>query len=270
MNRKLVGKASIEYWQKNSTHAESDPIDSLGVRKDLIKEYFARTRAPQEPPPMFRSNFNLPYPAYFNSVDDSDLEAVLNFVDENFKEIGVSSVIVPEKKTIREKGKNPVVIRKSESCHLIGNVNPNILRTWEQLNQNNGRDSRQEEVERRHESDFPQNDNDLASFKVNYVSYARRPAKMASSVDDLYYDSIDDDEDEVDSTTSVSRSNAANSISTIRESTIYRSTKIDKQSSLMTEADLYIGDPPDGGEGIAEFDSLDKKRLAYSWSLDDD
>lgn len=254
VNKRLVGKNSIEYWHNTDTKANKTK-EGPGAGRDLIKEYFARTRNSQEPPPIFRN----PRISYFNSqsVDDMELEAVLNFVDENFKEIGVSSVIIPEKKPRQQEKKDgykPIpAIRKSESCHLIGKVNPNILRTWEQLNQNNDEEMKpQEHFFQR--TNFQAQNEDLASFKVNYVTYDRKE-KRRSSTDDLYYDSID--EDELD-TASLTRS-----IANVGGSIIFRGDQLGQQSSLMTDNndDLYMN----GGEGIAEFDSLDKKRL-NCWS----
>lgn len=269
VNKRLLGKDSIEYWQNKPSKSDLGGKEGTGAGRDLIKEYFARTRT-QEPPPIFQSNLNRAYPpAYFNSVDDMELEAVLNFVDENFKEIGVSSII-PEKKLRDQDTRHQAKpsIRKSESCHLIGKVNPNILRTWEQLNQNNDRDS---DAERKDATELtkPQDpyyqrtnlqsqNEDLASFKVHYVTYddnkdIRR--NNFSSADDLYYDSIDEDDD---ASLSRSNSNAATTVSIICR-------KAEQQTSLMVDTDLYMGDPPGGGEDMAEFDSLDRNR--FNWSL---
>lgn len=212
-----------------------------------------------------------------------DLEQVLDFVDENFKEIGVSSVIVPEKKSLQ---KSPVVMtgrRNSESCHLIGKVNPNILRTWEQLNLCQSNDQEDEmDVQKKNDLFFDGNGFDvpheeLASFKVNYVTYDRMKGRKGAATStedvDLYYDSIDEDEDQ--SSSEMSRSNAATfelSSGTAVESIIYRgrgeesrtqkgvvlSDNHHQQSSLMTDStDQYLqgDDPLARGEGMAEFDS---------------
>lgn len=274
MNNRLVGKDSIEYWANGQPGARDS-------HRGLINEYFSRTRTPQEPPPIFRSTmtngrplsgyFPLPTTTVHSSPveDDMDLEQVLNFVDENFKEIGVSSVIVPEKK-LKTRSATASKMRKSESCHLIGKVNPNILRTWEQLNRNDddddggGQQGEEEVFEQR--NNFQDFCEELAPFKVNYVTYDQQQRRKRSK-DNLFYDSIDEDEDtDVD----VSRSNATFELSSgTGESVIYRGG----QSSLMTDStdallqDEMDGDPFRGGEGMAEFDSLDKKRFKC-WSMD--
>lgn len=217
-----------------------------------------------------------------------DLEQVLNFVDENFKEICVSSVIVPEKKSKSKTSTfhaTPVKVRRnSESCHLIGRVNPNILRTWEQLNQNHDREEEEEDDEGKRELSFDgynlrDQHGELASFKVNYVTYDRVKKgggrRKAASSDDLFYDTIDEEEDRHSS--EVSRAHALTSLSseTTRESIIYRGggeAEKAQPPSLMTDtsADQYlIGSSPIGGEGMAECDSLDKKRIKC-WSLDNE
>lgn len=197
VNNRLLGKDSIEYWQNGQTGARETRRG-----RGLINEYFSRTRTPQEPPPIFRSTNGRPLSGYFplpttrtvhsSPVDDDmDLEQVLNFVDENFREIGVSSVIVPEKKVKTQNAKTSKV-RKSESCHLIGKVNPNILRTWEQLNRND------DDVDGHQREDFEERNNfqdfceELAPFKVNYVTYdQKRRGRRGRSHENLFYDSID-------------------------------------------------------------------------------
>lgn len=278
----------MEYWHgQPGTKSSNTKISGNG--RDLIKEYFARTRTSQEPPPIFRSaNGGGQYPAYFptpstNSEEEMDLEQVLNFVDENFKEIGVSSVIVPEKM----RRDTNCLRRNSESCHLIGKVNPNILRTWEQLNlcQGSDRDDNSEDNKDRQNDAFfdgntyQEGPEELASFKVNYVTYDRVKARRGKSTEDLYYDSIDEEDH---TSSDMSRSNAATfelSSGTVGESIIYRGNdviaKADivdiQQPSIMTDStDQYIqGDPLARGEGMAEFDSLDKKRLKC-WSLENE
>lgn len=279
----------MEYWHGQPGTKINNTKRVSGNGRDLIKEYFARTRTPQEPPPIFRSaNGGGQYPAYFptpstNSEEEMDLEQVLNFVDENFKEIGVSSVIVPEKMSKATNSGR----RNSESCHLIGKVNPNILRTWEQLNLCQGsdrEDDKEDKKDRQNEAFFDGNayqdgPEELASFKVNYVTYDRVKARRGKSTEDLYYDSIDEEDH---TSSDLSRSNAATfelSSGTVGESIIYRGNdviaKADivdiQQPSLMTDStDQYLqGDPLARGEGMAEFDSLDKKRLKC-WSLENE
>lgn len=265
----------MDYWRQ---HNGQQIIDEAHSKRGLIKEYFARTRTPQEPPAIFRPNNGSQFPAYFGAAttttttptipdDDMDLEQVLNFVDENFKEICVSSVIiVPEKQRPKTPTyyATPVTVRRnSDNCHLIGKVNPNILRTWQQLNlyQNGNRQGDDDVIKN--------SDEDPASFKVNYVTYDQ------TSAEDLFYDSIDEGEEEDRNSSEVSRSNAATfelSSGTGAESIIFRGqVGKDAQSSLMTDsAEQYLTESPlTAGEGMAEFDSLDKKRLKC-WSLDNE
>lgn len=263
----------MDYWRP---HNGQQIIHDADGKRGLIKEYFARTRTTQEPPAIFRSNNGSQFPAYFAAAtttaptipdDDMDLEQVLNFVDENFKEICVSSVIVPETKRPKTPTyyATPATVRRnSDNCHLIGRVNPNILRTWQQLNlyQNGDRQGDDEVIKN--------SDEDPASFKVNYVTYDQ------SAAEDLFYDSIDEGEEEDRNSSEVSRSNAAtfelSSGTAGAESIIFRGlVGKDAQSSLMTDsAEQYLTESPlTAGEGMAEFDSLDKKRLKC-WSLDNE
>lgn len=273
-----LGRESIEYWQTKETQSPRKPQEASDInkRRDLIKEYFARNRNAQEPPPIFRSQNGKRYPAYFPSQqpeDEYDLQQVLDFVDENFKEINISSVIVPETvmppKSEVNSGSAAIGMgqRNPDNGHLIGKINPNILRTWEQLNlcQSNDRD---------YNVISAQEPEDMGSFKVNYVTYDR--AKLArngqGTEEDLFYDSIDEEDQD---TSEIYRSNIATFEMSTGESIIYRGEGGDqRQSSLMTDStDQYLmGSPMTGGnaggrEGMAEFDSLIKKQIKV-WSAE--
>lgn len=192
-----------------------------------------------------------------------NLEQVLNFVDENFKEIDISSVVVSEKKS-KTKKPNPLPpVRKSESCHLIGKVNPNILRTWEQLNLCQSNDSEAEA--------FCNQDEELGPFQVNYVTYEKRKKRTtdrSASQDDLYYDSIDENEDD---TLNLQPGNVGTLSSGTGESVIYRGQSLmtDSTDALLQAAEEEGQLGPRGGEGMAEFDSLDRKRFKC-WSLEEE
>lgn len=208
---------------------------------------------------------------------------MLNFVDENFKEIGMSSVILPEQKKGRDRVEQEAnakelqqpkksQLRKTESCHLIGKVNPNILRTWEQLNLFQNEKNQDEHVIYSQQSNFQQPNEDLASFKVNYVTYDHRIKGRGKDSSDLYYDSIDEDEDVLATTTTGQQSGTVFEMSSgTGESIIFRAPGGGK--SLMTDSTEALLQetiaPGHGGEGMAEFDSLDKKRL-NCWSMENE
>lgn len=277
-NRRLFKNKPVDYWKqpKDDNNTQRLTFDHSGEKKrDLIKEYFARTRAQHSPPPIFQSN-NSQFPAYFAaSHTDTYLDPMPNLVDENFKEIDVSSVIVPETKS---KDENPPksntyfatpakVRRNSDGCHLIGKVNPNILRTWEQLNL--GQQQHNDPAMEQGNEPYFHAQEELASFKVNYVTYDRIKAKKSASSDDLFYDSIDEEERSEISCFDTGKSSATGADSIIYCGD-YNQNEIDvdhQAPSLMTDiAEQYMMEAPlTAGEGMAEW--LDKKRLKC-WSLE--
>lgn len=96
---------------------------------DLIREYLARTCAP---PPMFRPTtsymaFNQ-MPPHRQLVELAYKHPQLLIEDGDVDEAEVIDADVANKMSYRQE------ISSDNECKLIGNVNPTLVKTWEQLN----------------------------------------------------------------------------------------------------------------------------------------
>lgn len=117
---------------------------SISNNYDLIREYLARTRAP---PPIFRPTTS--FMAYTQMpphhllvdiaykhpqllIDDADEVDAPNGMDSN--KVNESSDITLNKNDHRQQYDSRIDASEQNVCKLIGNVNPTLIKTWEQLN----------------------------------------------------------------------------------------------------------------------------------------
>ena len=249
------------------TSPSSAEAQSLKAR-DLIKEYLAKIRA--KPPAMFNPTY-LPISALDDDDDDepqmglaykhpilllddetTTCSVVSSECNEKNREVEVkyiddNSVDLLDKKDEEE----PLIVPKtkiifhppnleqasSDKCRLVGKVNPNIIKTWEQLSgKKDNKSSLNTDTSSENSQDkqscliYYNNQFDLSEvtedFRVNKIVHP-----IENSSDGDFYDSIDEQ--------------------------LYQS----KQT---------IGDSDDyglnAGEGLADFNSIDKKKIL--WSID--
>lgn len=120
------------------------------MNRDLIREYLSRTRAP---PAIFRpttpftvfnqmSNHqqlvNIAYKHPQLLVDDNDTDHNTDTIDAGLA--GASTIVEPDSINCSDKPKSIIInskLTENVECKLIGNVNPNLVRTWNQINGKN-------------------------------------------------------------------------------------------------------------------------------------
>lgn len=206
-----------------------------------------------------------------SSKDERDRDTEVKYVDDNSVEVldasnsQPSSIIKVEPNIVPIKNNAFNLIQRVENnidsekniaevkCRLVGKVNPNIVRTWEQLNsvilrnQNsftsksiesntNSNDKQSFTLFCRKPYNFKELEERLEKFPVSKVCYAE-------SGSDDFFDSIDDN------------LSLTEKIIQVNE----KSNEIDDDLIMMSEA---------AGEGMADFDSLDKNKIC--WSIDED
>lgn len=224
------------------------------LNRDLISEYLARNCAPPailkpsfqafSPPPQLELAYKHPCLLFQEDDDEIDListipvpssiytetnrEIEIEYVEDNSIELldasekngrrGRLSVRRPNEKRNAfhsiELDTSAPSSGNATQCKLIGNVKPNLIKTWEQLNKQQ-------------------------LYRVNHVVHASE-----SSED--FYDSIDDQ-----------------FISELNEMPSMCGDDEDGGSSSMMTASATAA-----GEGMAQYESLDKRKLA--WSIESD
>lgn len=221
--------------------------------RDLISEYLARNCAPPailkpsfqafSPPPQLELAYKHPRLLFQDEDDEierttpvtpqssiyteTNREIEIKYVEDNSIEVldasenngrcgRLSARRPPDKRnafhSIELESSPPTSVNFSQ-CKLIGNVKPNLIKTWEQLNKHQ-------------------------LYRVNHVVHASE-----SSED--FYDSIDDQ-----------------LISELNEIPSMCDDDEDGSSSMMTASGTAAG------EGMAQYESLDKRKLA--WSIESD
>lgn len=246
--------------------------------RDLIREYLTKTRNP--PPPIFQLPFtsnnttaalndevNMAYKHPILLMDSPDDECDFNNDDKN-NEINLNNILTKDELKEQQESSFIIPIPKKNAfsslislksdrdnnedekpmCRLIGKVNPNLIKTWEQLNgnliNNNQNSNKQISLTNSESSEkqscvvfyrkpftFKDDNNCLTNddnFHVNKVLHSE------SSGD--FYDSIDD------------RSIIENTyvVDNIIMNSMYHDTEVA------------------GGEGMAECNSIDNKKICWS------
>lgn len=239
-----------DVFRRFSASAETTPTKM--PNRDLIGEYLARNCAPPailkpsfqafSPPPQLELAYKHPR-LLLEDEDEIDVlsttgvhssiytetnrEIEIKYVEDNSIELldasekngrrGRSSVSRPNEKRNAfhsiELDTSPLSSVKVSQCKLIGNVKPNLIKTWEQLNKNQ-------------------------LYHVNHVVHASE-----SSED--FYDSIDDQ-----------------FISELNDIPSMCGDDEDGSSSMVTASGTAAG------EGMAQYESLDKRKFA--WSIESD
>lgn len=188
-------------------------------------------------------------------VDDNSVEVLEAGDSQQSSVIKLEPKIIPIKKTAfgsMTRQENSISYERTTAeakCRLVGKVNPNLVRTWQQLNLRNQNSFTASSIE----SDS--NSNDKQSFTLfcrkpyNFKELEERLEKFPvrrvryteSGCDD-FFDSIDD-----------------NSLTDQLLNVSNNLQEIDENILMVTGA---------AGEGMADFDSLEKNKLC--WSIDDD
>lgn len=188
-------------------------------------------------------------------VDDNSVEVLEAGDSQQSSVIKLEPKIIPIKKTAfgsMTRQENSISYERTTAeakCRLVGKVNPNLVRTWQQLNLRNQNSFTANSIE----SDS--NSNDKQSFTLfcrkpyNFKEFEERLEKFPvrrvryteSGCDD-FFDSIDD-----------------NSLTDQLLNVSNNLQEIDENILMVTGA---------AGEGMADFDSLEKNKLC--WSIDDD
>lgn len=229
-------------------------------------------------------------------VDDNSIE--LLDAREDYGEGEKESLIVPKPKKMAFhslKG-SPVKngVDEESKCRLVGKVNPNILKTWEQLS---GGDKAEPTTARRKNSKnslititssenssadskqscliFYRNQyNNMAAgepeeeFHVNRIQHGSVSTAASSTVEDKAVPAM------VTSTTSTTTTTSSEGCYDFYDSIDDSSTRIDDGAGVVVPEDEDGDDDDDddeeygmaAGEGLADFTSLDRKKMM--WSID--
>lgn len=190
--------ANIASAVEEDTRKYTEEEAAMFQSRDLIREYFLKTRVPE----ILKLSQNRPQSTtYATSAMTSEMNLAYKhplvlgeelksgsgegFVDEKLcNDVDNSSIIIP--KTVRHRQQLTNVDRP----HLIGKVTPSIAKTWEQLT-----NAMESSVESQAEDD-----------KQSYVLFVRKPFNFQSSDDETFavnkiqhepsekfYDSIDNE-----------------------------------------------------------------------------
>lgn len=188
-------------------------------------------------------------------VDDNSVEVLEAGGSQQSSVIKLEPKIIPIKKTAfgsMTRQENSISYERTTAeakCRLVGKVNPNLVRTWQQLNLRNQNSFTASSIE----SDS--NSNDKQSFTLfcrkpynfkeleeRLEKFPVRKVRYTESGCDDFFDSIDD-----------------NSLTDQLLNVSNNLQEIDENILMVTGA---------AGEGMADFDSLEKNKLC--WSIDDD
>ena len=203
-----------EEQYRSSPQSVSSSSQSIPNR-DLIREYFARSCAvppifkpsfqPFSPPPQLEIAYKHPRLLLQTSTDEEDDESAcietnrgteIKYVDDNSIELLDAGKQQTNATNARRNSssRDVITMRKTafisisdsvdNSCKLIGKVNPNLVKTWEQLNGSTA---------------MCPSDSNQKQYHVNHVIHHQQ---TESSED--FYDSIDDEIiDELNQITSI-------------------------------------------------------------------
>lgn len=243
-------------------------VDMKSSNPDLIREYLMRIR--QEPPPIFQPtamttynplkalqqtcvNMAYKHPQLLIGEQADDCEKIDLTDRENITENNYNDRNQSQPFNLFNGNNHSETVKGNSDCHLIGNVKPNLIKTWEQLNNHN---SQSDDMHATHTMESnetlnaqPKCIDSMLYFRNNHVLFDEKipttsknnesfVIKRSASQSGHFYDSIDNESIQ---------------------------TQDDDDDQIIASLCDEIGN---GGEAMAEYISLMEKKEKLCWSID--